>query len=159
MKTDKKYSEIPKHIWGIVNHRKFGFDQYFNKLLNEGKTKQQAFDAVIDEIHEYFPDFKTYKTLASYYPNYIKRNTLDKKSPQNSQKTIIIPHKIIEMATKWDIFDLEWILLVGKGLSREESFNKLCEDIRYHFPMWIGVKNFDTYRKYYEKRFKERKRK
>lgn len=148
----KRYSEIPKHIWNIVNHKKNGFDLYFCHLLGKGMSKDEAFNTIIDELQEHFPDFSTYKTLYSYYPNYIKRNNFSKESAIISNKMIIVPNSIVEVATEWKHFDIAWIKLVGQGKSRQEAFDELCEQIRYHFPMWVGVKNFETYRKLYEKR-------
>jgi hypothetical protein len=148
----KKYSEIPKQIWAIINHKKNGFDIYFCHLLNKGMTKEEAFNTIIDEINEHFPDFNTYKTLYSYYPNYIKRNNFSKAHNVVTNTTVIVPNSIVEIATQWELFDLAWIKLVGMGKTRQEAFDSLCSDIRYHFPMWIGVKNFETYRKLYEKR-------
>lgn len=147
-----KFKEIPILVYNVINNKINGFDIYFCHLLGKGMSKQDAYNEIVDELYVYYPNYNVRINYFNYIKSFEKRYKNTNKTVKNDAEMIIIPDNISKAATDWHYFDKMFLNTVADGYTKPLAYEIVVGRILEYFPMWEVCKNFESYRKMFERR-------
>jgi len=124
--------KVPKKIFDVLNNRR-NFDFLFFEML-KFHSSEDAYDAAVDYVREYAPNFKHYKDYDSYRVMLAKKNNIE----------IEIPKEIIKAVT-YGIDDLFHKHLKVVKI-REEAYNLTVKEINKYLPFYKPYSNYISFK-------------
>lgn len=121
--------KVPKYIMEAICQQ-YGFEKLVNAHLKNSKTHQDAYDAAVDDIKQYFPEIKMYSSYESFKS--VKHRPITKRY----RASIDVPQDVIDaISTKEGYFDLfNSFYMVNKNSTW--AFKRMMEYIHIYAPGW-----------------------
>lgn len=139
---------LPKRIHQALNHKR-GFDTLFLSKFKDNDTAEKAYDAAVEDIQQFIPDFKEpYNGFDSYRSEHHKR--------MNGE--VDVPEEVV-YAVSVDMMVLFDVMLV-KYKVRVKTYTETMKYINKYFPDFKPYANYQSFRisdKYKQTRDRARK--
>lgn len=136
--------KIPKKIYDVLNDKR-NFDFIFLEMLRHNAS-EDAYDAAVDLIREYAPNFKHYKDFDSY------RVILS----TNNNKEIEVPEEVIEAVTNG--IDKLFHKHLKKLKIRKMAYDATVSEINKYLPLYKPHRNYQSFKALQSINYKKNKK-
>tara|TARA_R110000868_G_scaffold3774_2_gene23188 strand:+ start:180 stop:671 length:492 start_codon:yes stop_codon:yes gene_type:complete len=132
---------LTEPVYNVLNHKK-NFDFIFLGML-KNNNQEDAYDAALDIVREYAPNFKHYKDFDSY--RVILANSQDRGPVLSNYKpNLDIPVDVIDAICKG--IDELFHKHLKRVKVRKMAYDACVKEINIYFPHYKPHKNYQSYK-------------